>query len=202
MKVAGKAENVVWHQSSVTCEDRNRLNQHKSGIVWFTGLSASGKSTIANAVESELFELGVRTYVLDGDNVRHGLNADLGFSREHRKENLRRIAEVSKLFADAGIVVFCAFITPFEDDRDYIKSLLGDSNFSEVYIKCNIEVCIDRDPKGLYKKALAGEIKEYTGISSPYDEPKNPDLVIDTEKSDIEESVALLLEYLKNNFNI
>nr|NIO49118.1 adenylyl-sulfate kinase [Candidatus Aminicenantes bacterium] len=176
--------NLIYHKVFVTKHDRNLLNNHKSGIVWFTGLSASGKSTIAHTVEKVLHDRGVRTYVLDGDNVRHGINSNLGFSREDRKENLRRIAELSKLFIDAGILVLTAFISPYKQDRKYIKSHFNSDNFLEIYVKCAVEECERRDPKGQYKKARAGIIKEYTGVSSPYEEPENPDLVLETEKYD------------------
>jgi adenylylsulfate kinase len=184
---------VVWHRVLVSRDDRNRLNDHKSGIVWFTGLSASGKSTIAHAVEKELFERGIRTYVLDGDNVRHGINSNLGFSREDRKENLRRIAEFSKLFVDAGIVVLASFISPYREERTFVKNYFRPDDFLEIYVKCSVEECERRDPKGLYKKARAGIIKEYTGVSSPYEEPENPDLALNTEHFDLENSVRKVL---------
>jgi len=164
--------------------------------VWFTGLSASGKSTIAHSVEKELFHKSIRTYVLDGDNVRHGLNSNLGFSREDRKENLRRIAELSKLFVDAGILVIAAFISPYREDREYIRKCFEGDNFLEIYVKCSVEECERRDPKGQYKKARAGIIKEYTGISAPYEEPDTPDLIIDTEKMSIEDSVKSIIRFL------
>lgn len=192
-----KENHVVWDDRFVKRSERNRLNNHKSGLVWLTGLSASGKSTIAHLVERELFSKGVRTYVLDGDNVRHGINSNLGFGREDRKENLRRIAELSKLLIDAGMVVLAAFISPYHEDRSYIRKKLEGDNFIEVYVKCPVEECEQRDPKGQYRKARAGIIKEYTGISSPYEEPENPDLVLDTEKDDIETSVRHVLEYLE-----
>ncbi len=190
---------VVWHDTAVKRSDRNRLNNHKSGLVWFTGLSASGKSTIVHNVEKELFVQGIRTYVLDGDNVRHGLNANLGFSREDRKENLRRIAEVSKLFADAGILVLAAFISPYREDRAYIRERFKGDNFFEIYVKCSVEECERRDPKGQYKKARAGIIKNYTGISAPYEEPEKPDMVIDTENFDLESSVGKVIELLEKS---
>ena len=187
---------VVWHECLVKREDRNSLNSHKSGLVWFTGLSASGKSTIAHEVEKELHDRGIRTYVLDGDNVRHGLNSNLGFSPEDRKENIRRIGEVAKLMADAGIVVFTAFISPYREDRDTVRSLFAGDHFYEVFVKCSLEECERRDPKGLYKKARAGIIKNYTGISSPYEEPPAPELVVDTEHLTIEESVNQVIDFL------
>jgi adenylylsulfate kinase len=188
---------VIWHEEYVKREERNRLNNHKSGLAWFTGLSASGKSTIAHSVERELYEKSFRTYVLDGDNVRHGLNSNLGFSPEDRKENLRRIVELSKLFVEAGILVLAAFISPNKKDREYIKKSFKDDNFLEIYVKCPIKVCEDRDPKGQYKKARAGIIKNYTGISAPYEEPENPDLIIDSQKLTIEESVSKVLDLLE-----
>jgi adenylylsulfate kinase len=165
-------------------------------VIWFTGLSASGKSTLAHALENTLFEKGYKTYVLDGDNIRHGLNKDLGFSPQDREENIRRIGELAKLFADAGIITITAFISPYRSDREKARKL-NPKNFIEVYVKCDIDVCEQRDPKGLYKKAKAGEISEFTGISAPYEEPENPELVIDTGKLSIEESVNQLLSYLK-----
>ena len=187
---------VVWHECLVERHDRNRLNGHKSGLVWFTGLSAAGKSTIAHAVEKELHDRGVRSYVLDGDNIRHGLNANLGFSPEDRKENIRRIGEVAKLMADAGILTFAAFISPYREDRDAVRGLFKNDNFIEIYVKCSIGECERRDPKGQYKKARAGIIKNYTGISAPYEKPETPELVIDTEKMDLEESKKRVIEYL------
>jgi adenylylsulfate kinase len=189
-------ENVIWHERLVSRHERNLLNKHKSGVVWFTGLSAAGKSTIAHHLEKDLFERGIRAYVLDGDNVRHGINSNLGFSREDRKENLRRIAEVSKLYVDAGIVVLAAFISPYREDRAYIKEIVGPEDFFEVYIKCSLNVCENRDPKGLYKKARAGLIKNYTGIDAPYEEPLAADLEIDTEVLDVDSSVGKILTFL------
>ena len=189
-------KHVVWHECLVKRSDRNSLNNHKSGLVWFTGLSASGKSTIAHSVEKELHDRGIRTYVLDGDNVRHGLNSNLGFSPEDRKENIRRIGEVAKLMADAGIVVFTAFISPYREDRDTVRKLFEGDHFYEVFVKCSLEECEKRDPKGLYKKARAGIIKNYTGIDSPYEEPLAPELVVDTEHLTIEESVDQVIDFL------
>jgi adenylylsulfate kinase len=188
---------VIWHEVQVTRQDRNKLNSHKSGLVWFTGLSASGKSTIAHGVEKVLFDRGIRTYVLDGDNIRHGLNANLGFSPEDRQENLRRVAEVSRLFADAGILVLAAFISPYCKDRDYIRKHFAGDNFFEVYVKCCLEECERRDPKGQYKKARAGIIKNYTGISAPYEEPEHPDLVLETGDCAPENAIAKVLEFLE-----
>jgi len=191
------SNNVIRHKGYVTIQERNRLNNHKSGLIWFTGLSASGKSTIAHCVERDLFKHGVRAYVLDGDNVRCGLNADLEFSREDRKENLRRIAEVAKLFMDAGFIVLAAFISPYREDREYIRAMIGQDYF-EIYVRCSLEECERRDPKGQYKKARTGIINDYTGISAPYEEPVNPHLLIDTEKTGIEESVSRVIEFLED----
>lgn len=189
-------KHVIWHECLVKRCDRNSLNSHNSGLVWLTGLSAAGKSTIAHAVEKELHDRGIRTYVLDGDNIRHGLNANLGFSPEDRKENIRRIGEVAKLMADAGVLTFAAFISPYREDRDAVRELFKDDNYIEIYVKCSVEECERRDPKGQYKKARAGIIKNYTGISSPYEEPLTPELVVDTETMDLEESKASVIEYL------
>ena len=191
-----KATNITWHHGDIKCEDREKANGHQGAVIWFTGLSASGKSTLAHALENTLFEKGYKTYVLDGDNIRHGLNKDLGFSPQDREENIRRIGELAKLFADAGIITITAFISPYRSDREKARKL-NPKNFIEVYVKCDIDVCEQRDPKGLYKKAKAGEISEFTGISAPYEEPENPELVIDTGKLTIEESVNQLLTYLK-----
>lgn len=187
---------TIPHKGLITKKDRNLLNRHGSGVVWFTGLSASGKSTIAHEIEKRLYQKGIRVYVFDGDNIRHGLNSDLGFNDHDRKENIRRISEVARLFVDAGIIVLASFITPFKEQRQYIKNSLQGIKFIEVYIKCDIEECIRRDPKGLYRKALSGIIKNYTGISSPFEEPDDSDIVIDTEKTGIEEAVSKVLSYL------
>ena len=188
--------NIVWHERLVSKQERNRLNKHRSGIVWFTGLPASGKSTLAHHLEKEIFNRSIRAYVFDGDNVRHGLCSNLGFSREDRRENLRRIAEMCKLFIDAGIVVLTAFVSPYREDREYVRNLIGNDGFFEVYIKCSVDICEKRDPKGHYRKAKEGIIKNFTGVSDPYEEPENPDLVIDTEKMDVENSVQSVLELL------
>ncbi|MCS7231528.1 MAG: adenylyl-sulfate kinase [Elusimicrobiota bacterium] len=187
------SNNVIWHKPEVTRRDRETLNGHKSLAIWFTGLPSSGKSTIAHAVEKTLHELEVRTYTLDGDNVRHGLCADLGFSPQDRKENLRRIAEMVKLFIDAGIVTLCAFVSPYEEDRERIKKHLGEENFVLIYCRCPVEVCEARDPKGMYTKAKRGEIKEYTGVSAPYEEPLKPNLILDTNLLSIKECVEKVL---------
>ncbi len=192
-------DHLVRHDGHVTREDRNRLGRHKGGVIWFTGLPASGKSTLAYLLEKELHALKTRAYVLDGDNVRHGLNSDLGFSREDRKENIRRIAEVAKLFADAGFVVMCAFITPYEEDRDFVRGKLGNDNFLEIYVKCCLQTCEERDQKGFYAKARAGVIKNYTGISSPFEVPGKSHLVIDTEELSPGEAVTAIIRFLDEN---
>ncbi|MCQ6276259.1 adenylyl-sulfate kinase [Bacillus sp. V3B] len=194
-----KSTNVVWHEQSLTKETRRKQNGHNSFVIWFTGLSGSGKSTLANALASRLFSDNVRNYVLDGDNVRHGLNKDLGFSEEDRTENIRRIGEVSKLFVDSGQVVLTAFISPFQTDRKLVRDLLEEKEFIEVYVKCSIDTCEERDPKGLYVKARQGLIKDFTGINSPYEEPENPEIVIETDRTTIEESVEQVIQYLKQN---
>lgn len=191
------ATNIVWHSATVAKQDRQQLNGHKSCVLWFTGLSGAGKSTLANAVEKRLYELGLRSYILDGDNVRHGLNKDLGFSADDRKENIRRIAEVSKLFVDAGFISITAFISPFREDRQVARDLLEPGEFIEVYVKCALNECENRDPKGLYAKARKGEIPDFTGISSPYEEPLDPELVIETDLLTLEESVDRVIRYLQ-----
>ena len=193
-----KSKNITWHESNITKEDRERLNGHKAVVLWFTGLSGSGKSTLAHAVEQALYDKGCRTIVLDGDNIRHGLNKNLGCSPEDREENIRRIGEVAKLFTQAGVIALTAFISPYRADRDKARELLNDGEFVEVYLKCAVDVCESRDVKGLYKKARAGEIKEFTGISAPYEEPLNPELVIDTAAETLEESTRKVLAYLQS----
>ena len=192
-----RSTNITWHQADITREDRERLNGHRAATLWFTGLSGSGKSTLAHAVENALFERGCRTYVLDGDNIRHGLNKNLGFSPEDREENIRRIGEVAKLFNDAGVIALTAFISPYRADRDKARQIAVEGRFLEIYVKCDLSVCEERDPKGLYKKARAGEIKEFTGISAPYEEPTTPELVVDTGKESLEESTVKVLGMLK-----
>jgi adenylylsulfate kinase len=195
-KKQARKRNVIWHDHLVTRHDRNVRNRHRSGLIWFTGLPSAGKSTIAHQLEKELFDRGIRCYVLDGDNVRHGLTADLGFSREDRKENLRRIAEVGRLFVDAGFVVIAAFVSPYRKDREFIRGKLGEEHFFEVFIECSPEVAETRDPKGNYRKAREGIIKNYTGVSAPYEAPDNPDLVINTEQMGVGECVRAALEFL------
>ncbi|ACV64760.1 adenylylsulfate kinase [Desulfofarcimen acetoxidans DSM 771] len=194
-----KAANIVWHKYKVKKEDRYRINGHKSCVLWITGLSGSGKSTLAVEVEKELYKCKVHSYVLDGDNIRHGLNKDLGFSAEDRQENIRRIGEVSKLLVDAGLLVISAFISPFREDRLKVRELFKTGEFIEIYVKCGLEVCEKRDPKGLYEKARQGIIKDFTGISSPYEVPITPELVVDTEELKIEECVDQVINYLMNN---
>ena len=191
-----KSTNITWHEAEITRADRERLNGHKSCVIWFTGLSGSGKSTLAHAVENALFEAGCRTYVLDGDNIRHGLNKNLGFSPEDREENIRRIGEVANLFAQAGVIALTAFISPYRADRDKARALTGDA-FFEIYVKCDLDICEQRDPKGLYKKARAGEIKEFTGISAPYEPPLHPELTVDTGVETLEESTQNVLAVLR-----
>jgi adenylylsulfate kinase len=194
----GKSSNITWHELSLSKESRRKQNGHQSFVLWFTGLSGSGKSTVANALAQKLFELDIRNYVLDGDNVRHGLNKDLGFSDSDRTENIRRIGEVSKLFVDSGQVVLTAFISPFLADRQLVRSLLEEDEFIEIYVKCPIEECENRDPKGLYDKARKGLIPDFTGIHSPYEEPLQPEIVVDTNESSVAECVEQIVNYLSS----
>ncbi len=194
-----KSTNIVWHDSEVTKVQRQKLSGHKSVIIWFTGLSGSGKSTISVALEKELYEQNIRSYRLDGDNIRHGLNNNLGFSSSDRTENIRRIGEVSKLMIDAGLITLTAFISPYEEDRNQVRQLVESNEFIEVYVKASLEVCENRDPKGLYKKARLNEIKGFTGIDSPYEQPKNPEVIIDTDILSVEQSVDKLLHFLQKN---
>lgn len=193
------SSDIVWHQASVTHDERVARHGHRPAVLWFTGLSGSGKSTVANAVDKMLHDLGCKTYLLDGDNVRHGLNGDLGFSDKDRIENIRRIGEVSKLFADAGLLVSTAFISPFIADRDMVRSQLNADQFIEVFIDTPIAVCEQRDPKGLYKKARAGEIKNFTGIDSAYELPIQPEVHIKTAELSVEMCAKQVVDYLKSN---
>ncbi|MGQ9007317.1 adenylyl-sulfate kinase [Bacillus stercoris] len=192
---------IVWHEASITKVEYQQKNKHKSSILWLTGLSGSGKSTIANAAARELFEQGYQVIVLDGDNIRHGLNKDLGFSDEDRKENIRRIGEVAKLFVQQGTIVITAFISPFREDRQQVRELVEDGEFNEVYIKCDLDICEQRDPKGLYKKARNGEIPFFTGIDSPYEEPEAPELVLDSGQHDREACKNQLIEFVNQKLS-
>lgn len=191
-----KVQNIVWHESSITKQERRGLNKHHSFILWFTGLSASGKSSVANALARALHEQGKQAFVLDGDNIRHGLNKDLGFNDQDRKENIRRIGEVSKLLVESGQIVLTAFISPYREDRELVRALVSKDEFIEIYVKCSIEECERRDPKGLYKKARNQEIPHFTGISAPYEEPLNSEIVLDTEVLSIDECVSTLINAL------
>ena len=195
----GASTNIAWHEASVGRAERSKQRGHNSAILWFTGLSGSGKSTLANAVNAALFERGLATYVLDGDNIRHGLCNDLGFSDADREENIRRIGEVAKLFLDAGVIVLTAFVSPFQADRDKARALVSEGDFFEIHCAADLDVCESRDPKGLYAKARAGQIKEFTGISSPYEAPEKPELKVDTGKQDLTASVNLIIDALEAN---
>ena len=192
-----EAANVTWHEHKVTREDRESLLKHKGFVIWITGLSGSGKSTIASEVASRLHKMKKLTYVLDGDNIRHGLNKNLGFSPEDRNENIRRISEVSKLFADAGVIAITAFISPYREYRNFCREIVGPGRFFEIYTRASIETCEKRDTKGLYKKAREGIIKDFTGINAPYEEPECPELLLDTDKETIEESTEKVIKKLK-----
>jgi len=196
-----KATNIQWHHGAIARADRERLNGHLSFTIWFTGLPSSGKSTLAVALEEVLFERGFRTYILDGDNVRHGLNKNLGFSPEDRTENIRRIGEVAKLFRDAGVISMTAFISPYRNDRQVARELSNDQSFIEAFVDCPVEVCEQRDPKGAYKKAREGIIKDFTGVSAPYEAPENPEIHLRTDKMSVKECVQVIVDYLiKNKF--
>jgi len=192
-----KSSNVVWHHATVTRERREKSNGHNSVILWFTGLSGSGKSTLAHAVEERLHQQGCRTFVFDGDNVRHGLCSDLGFSSEERVENIRRVGEMAKLFLEGGVIALTAFISPFRSDRTRVRSLVPHGDFIEIYCRCAVEICEERDVKGLYKRARTGEIKDFTGISSPYEEPAKAELVVDTGSLPLDESVENVIAFLR-----
>jgi len=187
-------KNIIQHNYSISKADRKKLNKHNSFLIWFTGLSGSGKSTLANALEYKLHQEGISTYALDGDNIRKGINRDLTFSPEDRTENIRRIAEIANLFIDAGTIVLGAFVSPYKKDRENIKNIVGNSNFVEIFVNTSIEECEKRDVKGLYKKARAGEIKDFTGINAPYEAPENPDVEVITDNLTIEESVEIILK--------
>jgi len=194
-----KAKNLTWHEGQVSRQDREAKLAQRGCTIWLTGLSGSGKSTLAVAAEKKLCERGKHTYILDGDNVRMGLNSNLGFSPEDRSENIRRIGEVAKLFTDAGTIVFSSFISPYRADRDAVREIMAEGDFIEVYVSASLEVCESRDVKGLYAKARKGEIPEFTGISAPYEEPSTPELVVDTGDQTLEQSVAVLIEYLEKS---
>jgi adenylylsulfate kinase len=192
-----RSSNVSWEHRKLSKEDYRRRNGHFSKVLWFTGLSGAGKSTLAHQVEEMLHKQGWYTYILDGDNIRHGLNGDLGFSEADRRENIRRVGEVAKLFVDAGIVVLAAFISPFIEDRDRVRALFEPDEFIEVHVRCDLKICEQRDPKGLYRKSRAGQLPQFTGIDSPYEEPIDPELTIDTGDLSIADSVQTILEYLQ-----
>lgn len=194
-----RSSNTFWHAPQVHRGMRQALLGQRGAVLWFTGLSGSGKSTVAHATEKRLADMGRLTYVFDGDNVRHGLCGDLGFSLEDRSENIRRIGEMVKLFTDAGVISLTAFISPFREDRQRVRALLGAGDFIEIYCRCALEVCEERDVKGLYQRARAGEIKDFTGISSPYEEPEAPELVLDTDRIPVEASVDRIIEYLRGS---
>ncbi len=193
-----RSTNITWHKPLVTQADRERRNGHKGAVIWLTGLPSSGKSTLAHEVERRLFERGCQTYVLDGDNIRHRLNRDLGFSPEDRRENIRRISEVARLFADAGMLVLAAFISPYREDRAQARALNPRDRFIEVYCKSPVEVCAQRDPKGLYRRAFRGEIQGFTGVTAPYEEPLSPEITVDTGRSSIDSCAAAILEFLED----
>ena len=195
-------ENIIAHSYQISKKDRQASNNHNSFLIWFTGLSGSGKSTIANVVEQELHKQGIKTYTLDGDNIRKGINSDLSFAPEDRTENIRRIAEISNLMVEAGLVVLAAFVSPYKKDRENIRSIVKDVNFVEVFINTSVEECERRDVKGLYKKARAGEIKNMTGISAPYEAPENPDIEIKTEEETIENAVLRIVDYINNKLKL
>lgn len=191
-----KATNVTWHAHNITREDRQKLNGHRGAVLWFTGLSGCGKSTIANAVDQLLHERGVHTFVLDGDNIRMGLNKNLGFTPEDRTESIRRIGEVARLFSDGATIVLTAFISPYKADRDLVRALLPEGEFIEILVQASLETCESRDPKGLYKKARAGEIKNFTGLDAPYEAPENPEIVLDSDNKGVEALAREVVAYL------
>ena len=189
-------KNIIPQDYHISKEQRSEMKKHNSFVLWFTGLSGSGKSTLANLVEKHLYDRGIHTYSLDGDNIRSGLNKNLTFTKEDREENLRRIAEVSNLFVDAGVVVIAAFISPLEKDRNLLRQIIGKDNFVEIFVNTSLQECEKRDVKGLYKKARAGKIQNFTGISAPYEKPKNPDIIVNTESSSLEESITKVINYI------
>lgn len=195
-------ENIITHNFSIKKEDRTALNKHKAILIWFTGLSGSGKSTIANALEKSLFSKGIHTYLLDGDNVRQGINSNLSFSPEDRSENIRRIGEIANLMIDAGLVVLASFVSPYREDRERVKSIVGFNNFVEIFVNTPVEECERRDVKGLYAKARKGEIKNFTGVNAPYEAPLNPDIEVVTTNTTVDEIVATILERIMNKINL
>jgi adenylylsulfate kinase len=197
-----KATHIYWHQGAITPADRQRLNGHRGLTIWFTGLPSSGKSTLAVALEEALYERGCHTFILDGDNIRHGLNKNLGFSPEDRAENIRRLGEVARLFRDAGVICMTAFISPYRDDRRAARQLCDDDGFIEVFSDCPVRVCEERDPKGSYKKAREGIIKDFTGVSAPYEEPENPEIHLRTDQLAVEECVRFIVNYLESHNHI
>ena len=194
----GKVKNLTWHNSKITKEQRAKIKKQKPCILWFTGLSGSGKSTIAAALEEKLFELGYHTYILDGDNIRHGLCKDLSFDKKSRKENIRRVGEVSKLFVESGLIILVALISPFREDRNMVRNLVNSNEFIEIYVNTSLDICETRDVKGLYKKAREGKIKNFTGINSPYEEPLNPEIILYGTET-IEQNVNKIINYLFDN---
>ena len=192
-----KSKNITWHKPLITCADREERNRYKGAVLWLTGLPSSGKSTLGHEVERLLFERGCNSYVLDGDNIRHGLNKNVGFSPEDRKENIRRIGEVAKLFAEAGVIVFTAFISPYREDRDQARALNEPGRFFEIYCECSVGECEKRDPKGLWQRARKGEIEEFTGVSAPYEEPLTPEIVVQTDKCGLEECAEQIMRHLE-----
>ncbi len=190
---------VQWQTFEVSKDARRKIKGHSSAIIWLTGLPASGKTTIARELEKKLYEMGAHTYILDGDNMRHGLNMDLGFSKDNRKENIRRIAEVGKLFSDAGIITICAFVSPYKDDREAARNLVEESEFIEVYVKCPLDICMERDPKSMYKKAVTGKMKAFTGVDDPYEEPDCPEIVIETDNLHLSACTDKIINYLEDN---
>ncbi|MDR6999825.1 adenylyl-sulfate kinase [Neobacillus niacini] len=192
------SKNITWHTGKIHKEIRQQKNGHKSAVLWFTGLSGSGKSTLAAEIEEKLFNKNIHTYRLDGDNVRFGLNRDLGFSKDDRAENIRRIGEVSKLFVDAGLITLTSFISPYKTDREIVRNLLEENEFIEIHVKCDIDECEKRDPKGLYKKARNGEIKGFTGIDAPYEEPESPEIIVETDKMTLDECAKKIIQFLQD----
>ncbi|NHN30970.1 adenylyl-sulfate kinase [Paenibacillus sp. S3N08] len=195
--MVNQSNNLTWQPAAIGQEQRHALNGHKSCVIWMTGLSGSGKSSIAMELERQLYLMKIRSYVLDGDNVRQGLNRNLGFSPEDRKENIRRVGELAKLFTDAGLFTISAFISPYEEDRELVRSMFQSGEFIEIYVSCSLSVCESRDPKGLYKKARAGKLPDFTGVSSPYEVPAHPELIVETDKLSLEVSVMRIIDFLK-----